>query len=112
MRRGDIVVCAIPGDYGKPRPAVVVQSDLFNPTHASIVVCPITSHCVDAPLFRLPLTASKATGLGNDSQIMVDKITAIRADRIAKRIGRLESKQQAELNKAISLWLACNQSCL
>ena len=30
IKRGDIVTCALSGDYGKPRPAVVVQSDLFN----------------------------------------------------------------------------------
>ena len=44
MKRGTIVVVAAPGAYtGKPRPAVVVQSDLFNPTHASLTICPITS---------------------------------------------------------------------
>jgi mRNA interferase MazF len=43
MERGDIIICALSGDYGKPRPAVVIQSDLFNPTHASITVCPITT---------------------------------------------------------------------
>ncbi len=40
MKRGDIVLVTAPGDYGKRRPAVVIQSDLFNDTHASIVVCP------------------------------------------------------------------------
>ena len=60
MERGDIIICALSGDYGKPRPAVVIQSDLFNPTHASITVCPITSHLIEAPLFRLSLVS----GLG------------------------------------------------
>jgi len=77
-----MVVCALAGDYGKPRPAVVVQSDLFNPTHASVVVCLVTSHLVDAPLFRLDVPADSDTGLVKESQVMVDKITAIRADRI------------------------------
>jgi mRNA interferase MazF len=54
VKRGAIVVVAARGAYtGKPRPALVVQSDLFNPTHASVTICPITSDCVDAPLFRL-----------------------------------------------------------
>jgi mRNA interferase MazF len=51
IKRGDVAVCAALGDYGKPRPAVVVQSDLFNGTHASVVVCFIASHLQDAPLF-------------------------------------------------------------
>ena len=54
MTRGAIVVVSARGDYtGKPRPALVVQSDLFNPTHASVTICPITSDCMDAPLFRI-----------------------------------------------------------
>jgi len=105
VKRGDIVICALAGDYGKPRPAVVVQSDLFNPTHASVVVCPITSLIVDAPLFRLPLPANSKTGLGKDSRIMVDKIAAIKADRVKERIGALNARQRVELDKALRLWL-------
>ena len=55
MKRGDIVLAVARGDYGKPRPAVIVQSDLFNPTHASLLVCLLTTELIDAPLFRLPL---------------------------------------------------------
>ena len=75
MKRGAIVVVAARGAYtGKPRPAVVVQSDLFNPTHASVTLCPITSDCVDAPLFRLNLSPGERTGLKKVSQVMIDKI--------------------------------------
>ncbi len=105
MKRGDIVVCALAGDYGKPRPAVVVQADLFNPTHASIVLCPVTSHLIKAPLFRLDLSAGDNTGLLKDSQIMIDKITAIRCDRIQSHIGCLNSMQRTELDKGLKLWL-------
>jgi mRNA interferase MazF len=52
LKRGTIVVVAARGAYtGKPRPALVVQSELFNPTHSSVTLCPITSDCVDAPCF-------------------------------------------------------------
>jgi mRNA interferase MazF len=62
VRRGSIVVVAAKGPYtGKPRPALVVQSDLFNPTHSSVTICPITSDCVDAPLFRIPLPPGERT---------------------------------------------------
>jgi len=105
VKRGEIVVCVLAGDYGKPRPAVIVQADLFNPTHASAVVCPITSHAVDAPLFRLPLPADSKTGLGKASQIMVDKLTAIKSDRIRERIGALSPGQRSDLDKALKLWL-------
>ncbi|NWF39483.1 type II toxin-antitoxin system PemK/MazF family toxin [Mariprofundus sp. NF] len=105
MNRGDIVICALAGDYGKPRPAVVVQSDLFNPTHASVVICPVTSHIVDAPLFRILIPAGGKTGLSVKSQAMVDKLTAIKADRIKQRIGALNPKQKSEMDSALKLWL-------
>lgn len=108
MRRGDIVVCALSGDYGKPRPAVIVQSDLFNPTHTSIVVCPITSHLIESPLFRLLLTPNKLTGITTTSQIMVDKITAIKSEKITKKIGRLSFNEILKLDEALKLWLNLN----
>lgn len=106
MKRGDIVVCALSGDYGKPRPSVIVQSDLFNPTHASLVVCPITSHIIKTPLFRLPIKPTKLNKLTHTSHIMVDKITAIKKERIKEVIGTLSLTELKQLNEAIKLWLS------
>jgi mRNA interferase MazF len=106
ITRGDIVVAVLPGDYGKGRPAVVVQSDAFNATHASIVVCPITTHLVDAPLFRVALASSAETGLEAPSQVMADKVMAIKRERIARVIGRVEAMGMREVDHALQLWLA------
>jgi mRNA interferase MazF len=105
MKRGDIVICVLSGDYGKPRPAVVIQSDLFNPTHASITICPITSYLIDAPLFRLTVLPTNLNGLTLKSQVMVDKIAAIKSEKITQKIGELTPKQVLELGDAIKLWL-------
>jgi mRNA interferase MazF len=105
ITRGDVVVSSSPGDFGKPRPALVVQSDLFNPTHSSIVICPITSHLVDAPLFRLSISPSRENGLKTESQIMVDKITAVRREHIAKKIGRINEAEATLVERALSIWL-------
>lgn len=105
IRRGDVVLCAAPGDYGKPRPAVVVQSDLFNPTHASITLCPITSELIDAPLFRLDVLPSKDNGLRKHSQVIVDKITSQPRRRIGAVVGRLSVQQLQTLDRALALWL-------
>jgi len=110
MKRGDVVISSAPGDYGKPRPALVVQSDLFNPTHASIVICPITTHLVDAPLFRLLLEPSAANGLKAESQIMVDKVMAVRRERIGKRIGAVTSDELARVDVALRTWLDLESS--
>ena len=67
-----MVIVATRGAYrSKPRPALVVQSDAFNPTHTSVTICPITSDCLDAPLFRISLPAARRTGLAVASQVMV-----------------------------------------
>src|SRR3974377_413642 len=95
MKRGDVVICAAPGDYGKPRPAVVVQSNLFNLIHNSVVVCPITSELIDAPLFRIAIQPTPANGLRKPSQVMVDKLIPMRRDRITKRAGALTLNEVA-----------------
>ena len=105
MKRGDVVIVAIQGDYGKPRPALVIQSDLFNDTHSSIAVAPVTSRIVDAPLFRLTVDPTNSNGLRSVSQIMVDKVTAIRRDKIGKAVGRLDDATMMRVNRAIALWL-------
>jgi mRNA interferase MazF len=105
MKRGDIVVSATPGDSGKPRPALIVQSDFFNPTHSSFVICPITSHILDAPLFRLAIRPSPGNGLKKESQLMVDKLSAVKRERIGKKIGQLDAAQMAKVSDALRLWL-------
>ena len=105
LRRGDVVTCAPPGEFGKPRPAVVVQSDLFNSTHASVTLCPITSHAVEAPLFRVTLRPTAANGLKRESQAMTDKLTTLRVERIGSVVGRLSDVELQQIDDAILLWL-------
>jgi mRNA interferase MazF len=104
LRRGDLVVVAMPGDYGKPRPALVVQSDLFNETHASITIAPVTSTIVDTPLFRVTVEPSRRNGLRLVSQIMVDKLTTVRRQRLGQTIGRLEEDVMLRVSRALALW--------
>jgi mRNA interferase MazF len=105
ISRGEVVLAVAAGDYGKPRPAVVVQSNLFNPTHASIVVCPITSFRLDAPLFRITVPPTSGNGLTVESQVMIDKMMALRRDRVRDRIGTLSSTEMREVEQALRLWL-------
>ncbi len=83
MRRGQFVTVATLGDYGKPRPALVVQSDLFAEL-PSVVICPLTTMLRDdADLFRLEVDLSKRNGLREVSQIAIDKITVVPVTKIA-----------------------------
>jgi len=106
VKRGAIVVVAARGAYtGKPRPALVVQSDLFNPTHASITICPITSECVDAPLFRLTLPPGSRTGLKSVSQVMIDKIVSVPRGAISEEIGECDTRELESVEDGLRRWL-------
>ena len=102
MRRGDVVIVAAPGDDGKPRPAVVVQTDAFPPSHASVVICQMTSDLVDAPDFRVTIEPDAANGLRVRSQVMADKPVTIRRARLSPPIGRLDRNDIARLNVALA----------
>ena len=102
MRRGDVVAVAVSGDYGKPRPAVIVQSDAFPDEHPSVVVCQMTSRLVDAAAFRVTIEPDPGNALHSRSQIMTDKPVTIRRDRIGQLIGRLTAADIARLNAALA----------
>jgi mRNA interferase MazF len=105
MRRGDVVTVAAAGDFGKPRPAVVVQTDAFPQTHASVVICQMTSELSDAPDFRITIDPSAANGLRVRSQVMADKPVTVRRERIGRTIGRLGVQDVGRVNVAIAFVL-------
>jgi mRNA interferase MazF len=105
MTRGDVVVVAAPGDYGKPRPAVIVQTEVIPPAHPSVVVCQMTSDLVGDADFRVTIEAGSTAGLRVRSQIMADKPVTVRRDRIGQTIGRLTSAEIARLNVALAFVL-------
>jgi mRNA interferase MazF len=102
MNRGDVVTVAATGDYGKPRPAVVVQTDALPAAHASVVVCHMTSECSDAADFRVTIEPTASHGLRVRSQVMADKPVTIRRERIGRRVGRLDAKDIVRLNIALA----------
>ena len=106
IKRGDVVVCVFSREYGKPQPALVVQSDLFNADHASLTLCPITGTLRDAPLFRLNVTPSPHNGLKKRSQIAIDKMASVKVERVQKVIGRLNADEIRAVDRALKLWLA------
>jgi mRNA interferase MazF len=102
MRRGDVVAVAAAGDFGKPRPAVIVQTDAFPESHASVIVCQMTSELTDAPAFRVTIDPSESNGLRVRSQVMADKPVTIRRERVGRQIGRLGVEDMTQLNGALA----------
>ncbi len=104
MRRGDLVTVALQGDYGKPRPALVLQSDLFADL-VSVTILPITSEARDVPLLRIPVEPSADNGLRQRSEIMIDKAQTVARDKIGGAIGRLDDRTMLMVNRSLALFL-------
>ncbi|KLU27783.1 growth inhibitor PemK [Caballeronia mineralivorans PML1(12)] len=104
MKRGDIVAVATPGDFGKARPALVVQSDLFT-EHPSVALLLMSSEIVNAPLIRIKVIPSEQNGLRAPSQIAVDKMFTVRREKIGSIIGHLEDEIMVSLNRAMLVFL-------
>lgn len=104
MKRGDLITVAPQGDYGKPRPAVVIQSDSLDAADSVLVVL-LTSALADTPFYRLTVGPSGGTGLRSTSQIMVDKILAYPRAKCGPVIGHLADKDILVLNNMLSVMI-------
>lgn len=104
MKRGDLVPAVLPGDYGKPRPALVIQSDLFQNT-GMVTVAPLTSTLLQAPMARISVRPSQANGLRQPSEVMIDMVMSVRSDRLGSPFGRLEEDAMRAVNRALALFL-------
>jgi mRNA interferase MazF len=105
VKRGDLVAAVAPGAYGKPRPYLVVQGDAFNTTHGSVIVAPLTSHIVGAPLFRITVDPSPANGLRSVSQVMIDKLLTLPRAKLGPVIGALGPDVVQAVNRSLLVWL-------
>lgn len=104
MRRGDLVTIALQGTYGKPRPALVVQSDLFD-EHPSITILPITSELRNTPLFRVLLKPSETNGLQKPSEVMVDKAQAVPREKIGDTFGHVSAEDMLAVSRSLAVFL-------
>lgn len=104
MRRGELWTVAGGVYASKPRPALIVQDDLFDAT-ASVTVAPLTTSRTDTPLLRVPVPAGGLSGLEQDSDIMIDKLTTVRRTSVQTRVGRLTTAQLAEVERLMMTFL-------
>lgn len=105
MKRGNVVTVAMQGDFGKPRPALILQSDVFSDIHATVTVALISSDIIQAPIFRLDIEPSDSNGLTRPCQIQIDKIMSVRNEKIGPIIGELSDVMMVRVNRALALWL-------
>jgi len=104
VRRGDLVTIALQGDFGKPRPGLVIQSDLFE-EHPSVTVLPVTSELREGPLFRITVLPDERNGLKKPSQVMVDKSQTVPRDKVGEAFGQLDDDAMLSVNRALAVFL-------
>jgi mRNA interferase MazF len=104
VKRGDLVTVAVSGDYGKPRPALVIQADAFSEL-GSVTVLRLTSELHDWPSFRVTVEATEANGLRATSQIMIDKAAAVPREKIGRAFGHLDAATMRAVNRALVTFL-------
>lgn len=102
--RGDLVTISAQEDFGKPRPALVIQTDHFS-THPTLTVLLVTSTLIDAPLFRISVHPDTENRLQTTSQIMVDKAMTVRRDKAAPAFGRISENTMLEVDRALAVFL-------
>ena len=101
MKRGDVVILVAQGDMGKPRPGVIVQADELGDTTTSVLVCPMSSDITEFHRTRPVVEPTASNGLRLRSQIMTDKINALRRDRVRQVLGSLDSDASERLDSAL-----------
>ncbi|EFO9572945.1 type II toxin-antitoxin system PemK/MazF family toxin [Salmonella enterica] len=104
MKRGDLITVAMQGDFGKPRPALVIQADSFDglPT---VSVLPVTGTLTTAPLLRVTVEPDKENGLNKISQVMIDKVITVKRDKTGQVFGRLDINVMTEIERRLALFL-------
>ena len=104
MRRGDLVTVSVSGDFGKPRPALVVQSDYF-PATATVTVLLISGTLVDAPFLRLTIQPSRQNCLTKPSQVMIDKSMTVLRQKVGEPFGRLDDDEMLSVTRSLAVFI-------
>ena len=104
MDRGSLILAVLPGDIGKVRPVIVVQTNAY-PNTSAIVVLPLTSDLDGIRGPRIDLAPSAENGLRSPSRVMVDKIGIVRRIKVGQTIGRLGKDDMVRVDQALTLFL-------
>lgn len=105
MRRGDIVIVSLPGDYGKPRPAVVIQESRLLDRFESVTVAPLTSVQTGGEFIRVTVNPTEENGLELPSRIMADKVQTAQMHRLGPVVGRVDPATMIRLDDALRTFL-------
>ena len=103
VNRGTIVVVSGASGIGsKPRPAVIVQNDLWSGTK-TVLVAPFTSDVPGDMIMRPVFAPSPLNGLRETSALMIDKITPAKRSDIGAVTGHLSEHDMDEVEASLRM---------
>jgi mRNA interferase MazF len=105
VRRGDVVLIVVPGELGKPRPAVVVQSDELGDEPTSVILIPMSSDIERVRRTRPIVEPGEGKGIRTRSQVMTDKIVGLPRRRIRGVLGHLSKDDIERVDVALLVTL-------
>lgn len=120
VRRGDVVLLAFPfiaeGQVQrKRRPALVIQSDRYNPRRAAVIIAAITSTRRHSDL-PCKVRVSKRSREGREAGLLLDSvvdcqtIATVPRDEIVARLGRFPAGTMDRVDRGLRDALALVQS--
>ena len=104
MKRGDLVTVVLPGAYGKPRPALVVQSDRYEAIE-SVTFLPLTSEVLPKQVFRITVAPTPENGLQAPSQVMADKCSTLPLTKVGNVFGHLNAADLSRVDRVLAVFL-------
>ena len=108
MRQGEIWFADLNPTKGSEqaglRPVVIISGDTLNDTLPITIVVPVTSKVKSYPTC-VPLKASKAHGLQEDSEAIPFQVRTVAKKRLLKKIGYVTGEELQEILKGLFITL-------
>ena len=102
MNRGELWTVSGGVYAAKPRPALIIQDNLFSATE-SVVVIPLTTTVADVTISRIAIPTT--TGIAQPSYAMIDKIITVRRSTLGQRVGRVSAALMADIERSLMVFL-------
>ena len=100
MKRGGIWIVSGGSDYVRsPRPAVILQNDIYQDSKL-ITICMLTTDVSEHSDIRPMICPDSSNGLSDLSRLMVDKIITVPRTNMEAKVGDLGEEDMAALNRA------------
>lgn len=114
FNRGDVLIALFPhadGSSSKPRPVLVIQSDVYNAKIKNLIVAAITSNLIHATdpaslLIEVSSPNGQQSGLRQDSVVSCINLATIEDRLVARKIGEFSPAMMQKVNECLKAALS------